>query len=59
MNKKMYDLAALSIKTAKSAGADDCRVSINSERLVEISYREHNQRISKKLPPGGLELKCS
>jgi len=41
MNKKMYDLAAFAVKTAKSAGADDCRVSINSERAVEISYREH------------------
>ncbi len=36
----MYDLAAWSIKTAESAGADDCRVGINSERFVEISYRE-------------------
>jgi len=40
MNKEMKDLAALSVETAKSAGADDCRVSINSQRLIEISYRD-------------------
>ena len=40
MNKEMYDLAAWSIKAAKSAGADQCRVGINKERFVDISYRE-------------------
>ena len=39
MNKEMYDLANWSIKTAKSAGADDCRVGILRIRFVEISYR--------------------
>jgi len=40
MNKEMYDLVAWSVKTAKSAGADECRVGMNSSRFVEISYRE-------------------
>jgi PmbA protein len=40
MNKQMKDLAEWSIKKAKSAGADDCRVGISSTRFVEISYRE-------------------
>ncbi len=40
MNKEMYDLVAWSIKAAKSAGADECRVGMNSRRFVEISYRE-------------------
>jgi PmbA protein len=40
MNKDMLDLAAWSIETAKSAGADGSRVNINSERSVEVSYRE-------------------
>ena len=40
MNKEMFDLASWTIKTAKSAGADDCRVGISRERFVEISYRE-------------------
>lgn len=56
MNKKMYELAALSIKTAKSAGADDCRVSINSERLVEISYRERKPENIKEASTRGLSI---
>jgi PmbA protein len=40
MNKEMYDLVTWSIKTAKSAGADECRVRMNSRRFVNISYRE-------------------
>jgi len=40
MNKQMHDLAAWSIKTAKDAGADDCRVGISSRRFVDISYRQ-------------------
>lgn len=36
----MHDLAVWSIKRAKAAGADECRVSISSRRFVEISYRE-------------------
>ncbi len=40
MNKEMLNLAEWSIKTAKSAGADNCRVGISKERFVEISYRE-------------------
>jgi PmbA protein len=41
MNKEMHDLVAWAIKTAKSAGADECRVGMNSTRFVNISYREH------------------
>ena len=40
MNKEMYDLATWSIKTAKAAGADDCRVGIRRIRFVEIDYRQ-------------------
>lgn len=54
MNKEMYDLAAWSIKAAKSAGADDCRVGINSERLVEISYRERKPENIKEAATKGL-----
>ena len=41
MNKEMYDIAAWAVKTAKSAGADECRAGISSERFVNISYRDH------------------
>lgn len=56
MKKEMHDLAAWSIKTAKSAGADDCRVSINSERFVDISYREHKPENIKEASTRGLSL---
>ena len=52
MKKEMYDLSDMSIKTAKAAGADECRVRIDSERFVEISYRkkkpENIKEASKK-----------
>jgi PmbA protein len=48
MNKDMYDLAAASIKAAKSAGANECRVGINTQRQVEVSYREHKPETIKE-----------
>ncbi len=56
MNKEMYDLAGWSIKTAKSAGADDSRVSINKERFVEISYRERKPENIKEASTNGLYI---
>lgn len=40
MNQEMYDLAARALKTARSAGANDCRVRIENERFVEVGYRQ-------------------
>lgn len=40
MNKEMKDLVAWVIETAKTAGIDDCAVSVGSQRNVEISYRQ-------------------
>jgi len=40
MNKELKDLAGWAIKAAKSAGADDSKVGIDGERLVEVSYRD-------------------
>ena len=54
MNKQMRDLATWSIKTAKSAGADDCRVSINNERFVEIRYRKRKPENIKEAASKGL-----
>jgi PmbA protein len=48
MNKEMHDLVAWSIKTAKSAGADECRVGMNSRRFVNISYRERKPETIKE-----------
>jgi len=57
MKKEMYDLAAWSIKTAKSAGADDSRVGINSERFVDISYRKHKPENIKEASTRGLSIR--
>jgi len=54
MNKEMYDLATWSIKTAKAAGADDCRVGIRRQRFVEISYRERKPENIKEASTKGL-----
>jgi len=48
MNKEMHNLVAWSIKNAKSAGADDCRVGMNSRRFVDISYRERKPETIKE-----------
>jgi PmbA protein len=48
MNKEMQELAAWTIKTAKAAGANDCKVSIGSQRNVEISYRQHKPETIKE-----------
>lgn len=44
----MYDLIAWAVKTAKSAGADDCRVGMSSQRFVDISYRERKPETIKE-----------
>ncbi|MCK4346892.1 MAG: TldD/PmbA family protein [Bacteroidales bacterium] len=54
MNKEMYDLAARSIKTAKSVGAENCRVAISGERFVNISYRDHKPENIKEASTKGL-----
>ncbi len=56
MNKELFDLAEWSVKTAKSAGADDCRVNINKERFVEISYRERKPENIKEASTRGLYI---
>ncbi len=48
MNKEMQELAAWTIKAAKAAGANDCKVSIGSQRNVEISYRQHKPETIKE-----------
>ncbi len=56
MNKEMYDLAAWSMKTTLSAGADECRVGIYSERFVEISYREQKPESIKEASGRSLNI---
>lgn len=56
MNKDMYDLAAWTVKTTKSEGANECRVGISSERFVEISYRERKPENIKEASTQGLRI---
>jgi len=56
MNKQMHDLAAWSIKTAKAAAADDCRVEISGRRFVEISYRQRKPETIKEASTRSLNI---
>ena len=56
MSKELKKLAEWTVKTAKSAGADDCRVGISSQRQVEISYRERKPENIKEASTRGLNI---
>ena len=56
MKQELYDLAEWAIKTAKSAGANDCRASVETERLVEISYRERKPENIKEASTKSLQI---
>jgi PmbA protein len=56
MKQDMYDLGAWAIQTAKAAGADACRVGIDGERNVEISYRERKPENIKEASTKALGL---
>jgi PmbA protein len=56
MKQELYDLAEWASKTAKSAGANDCRASVEAERLVEISYRERKPENLKEASTKGLQI---
>jgi len=57
VNKDMLDLAALTLKTAKAAGADACSAAIASDRTVEISYRERKPETIKEASTRDLLLR--
>jgi PmbA protein len=56
MKQEMYDLAAWGLKEAKAAGADACRIGIDGERTVEISYRDRKPENIKEASTKGLAL---
>jgi PmbA protein len=56
MNIKMRELATWAIQTAKTAGANECRVGINNSRSVEISYRERKPETIKEATTQGLGI---
>jgi PmbA protein len=56
MNKEMQDLVAWVIKTTKSAGADNCKVNLDSNRSVEISYRDRQPENIKEASTKALNI---
>ena len=56
MNKEMLDLVAWVIKATKSAGADDCKVNLDSNRSVEISYRDRQPENIKEASTKALNI---
>ncbi len=52
----MHDLASWAIDTAKAAGADNCGVGLDNERLVEIQYREQKPENIKEASKKGLNI---
>jgi PmbA protein len=56
MKQELYDLATWTIKTAKSSGANDCRITISSERFVEIGYRDRKPETIKEATTKTLQI---
>jgi len=56
MKQELYDLAAWGLKEAKAAGAGACRIGIDAERTVQISYRDRKPETIKEASTKGLSL---
>ena len=56
MKQELYDLAAWGLKEAKAAGAGACRIGIDAERTVQISYRDRKPENIKEASTKGLSL---
>jgi PmbA protein len=56
MNKEMQDLVAWVIKATKSAGANHCKVNLDSNRSVEISYRDRQPENIKEASTKALNI---
>jgi len=52
----MQDLVAWVIKATKSAGADNCKVNLDSNRTVEISYRDRQPENIKEASTKALNI---
>ena len=56
MKQELYNLAEKGIQMAKAAGAAACRIGIDTERTVEISYRERKPENIKEASTKALSL---
>ena len=50
----MKNLCEFVLKTARDAGADDCKVAFNKRRFVEIAYRDHKPEKVKEATTQGI-----
>src|SRR4030043_598660 len=48
MSKEMKNICEFVLKTAKQAGAADCRVAFSKNRFVDVQYREHKPETVKE-----------
>jgi PmbA protein len=56
MNKEMLELCAWVAKTAKAAGADACAVNLDTNRTVEVSYRDRKPENIKEASTRALNV---
>jgi PmbA protein len=56
MHKGMLDLVAWVIKATKSAGADNCKVNLDGNRSIEISYRDGKPESIKEASAKALNI---
>ena len=56
MSKEMINLCEFVLKTAKDAGADDCRVAFSKSRFVEVQYREHKPENVREATTQGINI---
>ena len=54
MNKDMLKICELVLKTAKQAGANDCKVSFSRSRFVEVQYRDKKPENVKEATTQGI-----
>jgi PmbA protein len=56
MKKELFDLGEWILEAAKSAGTDACRVRLESDRTVEISYRDRKPETIKEASTKALSI---
>lgn len=56
MSQEMIELCEFVLKTAKEAGADDCRTAFSKERFVSVEYREGKPETVKEAATQGMRV---
>mgnify|MGYP006296377491 FL=1 len=56
MSKEMNHLCEFVLDTARNKGSDDCKVSFNKRRFVEVQYRDHKPETVKEAVTQGINI---